>query len=220
MEGTQKQFKLYKRRWAVLLSFVCVNAVMQYGWAFFSAIVTDAWKFYGFQDAATGEAAISALTMIIMVAMITLSIPASWVFEKIGWYKTVSIAGIVLMIFTLLRGFIGGTSYTALVITTIGIAVTQPFIINAFGIISAKWFPPSERGVANGLGYDFYLLGRCDGTVRCALAHEHFWYGYPWRTEGIWLPVHPHDPVVRDRFQRSASYASCQRRTRRARQLC
>ena len=37
MEGTQKQFKLYKRRWAVLLSFVCVNAVMQYGWAFFSA---------------------------------------------------------------------------------------------------------------------------------------------------------------------------------------
>lgn len=70
MEGTQKQFKLYKRRWAVLLSFVCVNAVMQYGWAFFRAIVTDAWKFYGFQNAASGEAAISALTMIIMVCMI------------------------------------------------------------------------------------------------------------------------------------------------------
>ena len=152
MEGTQKQFKLYKRRWAVLLSFVCVNAVMQYGWAFFSAIVTDAWKFYGFQNAASGEAAISALTMIIMVCMIVLSIPASWVFEKFGWYKTVSVAGIVLMIFTLLRGFIGGSSYTALVITTTGIAVTQPFIINAFGIISAKWFPPSERGVANGWG--------------------------------------------------------------------
>ena len=112
MEGTQKQFKLYKRRWAVLLSFVCVNAVMQYGWAFFSAIVTDAWKFYGFQNAASGEAAISALTMIIMVCMIVLSIPASWVFEKFGWYKTVSVAGIVLMIFTLLRGFIGGSSYT------------------------------------------------------------------------------------------------------------
>ncbi len=90
--------------------------------------------------------------MIIMICMITLSVPASWVFEKIGWYKTVSIAGIVLMIFTLLRGFIGGSSYTALVITTIGIAVTQPFIINAFGMISALWFPPSERGIANGWG--------------------------------------------------------------------
>ncbi len=140
----KKEYKLYKRRWVVLLSFVCVNAVMQYGWAFFSSIVTDAWHFYGFQDAASGEAAISALTMIIMGCMIVFSIPASWVFEKIGWYKTVSIAGIVLMVFTLLRGFIGGSSYTALVITTTGIAVTQPFIINAFGMISALWFPPAE----------------------------------------------------------------------------
>lgn len=38
----KKEYKLYKRRWVVLLSFVCVNAVMQYGWAFFSSIVTDA----------------------------------------------------------------------------------------------------------------------------------------------------------------------------------
>ena len=45
----KKEYKLYKRRWVVLLSFVCVNAVMQYGWAFFSSIVTDAWHFYGFQ---------------------------------------------------------------------------------------------------------------------------------------------------------------------------
>ncbi len=155
----KKEYKLYKRRWVVLLSFVCVNAVMQYGWAFFSSIVTDAWHFYGFQDAASGEAAISALTMIIMGGMIVFSIPASWVFENIGWYKTVSIAGIVLMVFTLLRGFIGGSSYTALVITTTGIAVTQPFIINAFGMISALWFPPAERGIANGWGMISTYLG-------------------------------------------------------------
>ena len=155
----KKEYKLYKRRWVVLLSFVCVNAVMQYGWAFFSSIVTDAWHFYGFQDAASGEAAISALTMIIMGCMIVFSIPASWVFEKIGWYKTVSIAGIVLMVFPLLRGFIGGSSYTALVITTTGIAVTQPFIINAFGMISALWFPPAERGIANGWGMISTYLG-------------------------------------------------------------
>ena len=159
MEEQKKEFKLYKRRWVVLLSFVCVNAVMQYGWAFFSSIVTDAWHFYGFQDAASGEAAISALSMIIMVCMILFSVPASWVFKKIGWYKTVSIAGIVLMGFTLLRGFIGGSSYTALIITTIGIAVTQPFIINAFGMISALWFPPSERGIANGWGMISTYLG-------------------------------------------------------------
>ena len=96
---------------------------------------------------------------IIMGCMIVFSIPASWVFKKIGWYKTVSIAGIVLMVFTLLRGFIGGSSYTALVITTTGIAVTQPFIINAFGMISALWFPPAERGIANGWGMISTYLG-------------------------------------------------------------
>ena len=63
------------------------------------------------------------------------------------------------MIFTLLRGFIGGTSYTALVITAFGIALTQPFIINAFGMISALWFPPSERGIANGWGMISTYLG-------------------------------------------------------------
>ena len=69
------------------------------------------------------------------------------------------VAGIVLMVFTLLRGFIGGSSYTALVITTTGIAVTQPFIINAFGMISALWFPPAERGIANGWGMISTYLG-------------------------------------------------------------
>lgn len=178
MEATKKEFKLYKRRWVVLLSFVCVNAVMQYGWAFFSSIVTDAWHFYGFTDAASGEAAISALTMIIMICMITLSVPASWVFEKIGWYKTVAIAGIVLMVFTLLRGFVGGSSYMALVITTTGIAVTQPFIINAFGMISALWFPPAERGIANGWG----MISTYLGVVMAQ-------FGVPWIMETFNLDI-------------------------------
>lgn len=178
MEETKKEFKLYKRRWVVLLSFVCVNAVMQYGWAFFSSIVTDAWHFYGFQDAASGETAISALTMIIMICMITLSVPASWVFEKIGWYKTVAIAGIVLMVFTLLRGFVGGSSYMALVITTTGIAITQPFIINAFGMISALWFPPSERGIANGWG----MISTYLGVVMAQ-------FGVPWIMETFNLDI-------------------------------
>lgn len=178
MEAMKKEFKLYKRRWVVLLSFVCVNAVMQYGWAFFSSIVTDAWHFYGFTDAASGEAAISALTMIIMICMITLSVPASWVFEKIGWYKTVAIAGIVLMVFTLLRGFVGGTSYMALVITTTGIAVTQPFIINAFGMISALWFPPAERGIANGWG----MISTYLGVVMAQ-------FGVPWIMETFNLDI-------------------------------
>lgn len=158
MVETKKEFVVYKRRWVVLISFVCVNAVMQYVWATFSSIATDAWKFYGFEDAASGEAGISMLTVIIMLGMITLSIPASALFAKIGWYKSVAIAGVVLACFAFLRGFIGGT-YSGLILCTIGCAITQPFIINAFGMIAAYWFPPKERGVANGWGMVSTYIG-------------------------------------------------------------
>lgn len=158
MNETTKEFIVYKRRWLVLFSFVCVNAVMQYVWCTFSSITTDAWKFYGFKDAASGEAGISMLTMIIMVGMITLSVPASALFHKIGWCKSVAIAGIILAFFTCLRGFIGHT-YAGLIVCTIGAACTQPFIINAFGMIAAYWFPPKERGVANGWGMVSTYIG-------------------------------------------------------------
>lgn len=169
MVETTKTFKVYKRRWVVLLSFLCVNAVMQYVWCTFSSITTDAWKFYGFKDATSGEAGISALTMIIMIVMITLSVPASALFNKIGWYKSVCFGGIALMCFTLLRGFIGGSSYTSLIICTIGCAACQPFIINSFGMIGALWFPPSERGIANGVG----MVSTYVGVVMAQ-------FGVPW----------------------------------------
>lgn len=171
-------FIVYKRRWVVLISFVCVNAVMQYVWCTFSSITTDAWKFYGFQDAASGEAGISFLTMIIMVGMITLSIPASALFHKLGWFKCVAIAGVVLAFFTCLRGFVGH-SYLGLVLCTVGCASTQPFIINAFGVLAAKWFPPKERGVANGWG----MVSSYVGVVMAQ-------FGVPWlmSTFGMDIP--------------------------------
>lgn len=177
MNETTKEFIIYKRRWVVLFSFVCVNAVMQYVWCTFSSITTDAWKFYGFKDAASGEAGISMLTMIIMVGMITLSVPASALFHKIGWYKSVAMAGIILAFFTFLRGFIGNT-YLGLVICTIGCACTQPFIINAFGMIAAYWFPPKERGVANGWG----MVSTYVGVVMAQ-------FGVPWLMNSFGMEI-------------------------------
>lgn len=99
------------------------------------------------------------LTVAVVAGSTLLAFLPESVTSAMANYKTVSIAGIVLMVFTLLRGFIGGSSYTALVITTTGIAITQPFIINAFGMISALWFPPAERGIANGWGMISTYLG-------------------------------------------------------------
>lgn len=158
MGKIQDGYTLYTRRWAVLIAFICCNIVQIYVWTTFSSIVTVAWKYYGFTTAATGEFAMSAVTLAFMIGMITLSVPASLVFDKLGWYKTVSIAAIVVMLFTLLRGFIGDT-YVGMMVCACGVSAMQPFMINAFGMIAAKWFPPSERGIANGLGMVSTYIG-------------------------------------------------------------
>lgn len=158
MGETQNGYTLYKRRWVVLIAFICCNIVQIYVWTTFSSIVTEAWKFYGFTDAASGEFAMSAVTLVFMIGMIALSVPASFVFDKFGWHKTVSVAAIVVMIFTFIRGFIGDT-YVGMMVCACGVAAMQPFMINAFGMIAANWFPPSERGIANGLGMVSTYIG-------------------------------------------------------------
>jgi cyanate permease len=54
-------------------------------------------------------------------------------------------------------------NYTWVLVAQIGIAVGQPFILNAITTIAARWFPASERATASGLGslamYFGILLG-------------------------------------------------------------
>lgn len=153
-----EQTKVYKRRWAVLLSYIGVNCIIQCYWATFFSVTTQAWKFYGFADAASGEAAMSLLSIIIMCGVVVLSIPASAALEKIGWYRTVLIAGIILTVTANVRGLVGD-SYRNIFFCTIAASACQPFILNAFGMLAAKWFPPKERALANGCGMLSIYIG-------------------------------------------------------------
>ncbi|QAT49074.1 hypothetical protein EQM14_04400 [Caproiciproducens sp. NJN-50] len=150
MENTvDAQYRVYKRRWLVLSVYVLVDAIMQLLWATFFSITTEAWHFYGFKDQASGETAMSNLSMIVMLGMVFLSFFSIWAYDKFGWYKTVGAAAIIMAISALFRGFYG-ESYSAVFICTIGISIAQPFILNSFGILATKWFPPKERATVNG----------------------------------------------------------------------
>ena len=177
-EKREVQYQVYSRRWAVLLVYVGVGAAMQYLWATFFSVTTEAWHFYGFTERVAGEAAMSALSMIIMAGMVILSIPASAVFARLGWYKTVAAASVLMSICAIIRGYVGG-NYTALVICTIGESICQPFILNAFGMLAAHWFPPKERGIANGCGMLSIYIGVMMGQ-----------FGFPWlqNTFGLDIP--------------------------------
>ncbi|MCK4452510.1 MAG: MFS transporter, partial [Anaerolineae bacterium] len=61
-------------------------------------------------------------------------------------------------IFGLLRGLVA-PNYDLVLISQIGIAIGQPFILNAVTKVAARWFPIQERATASGLGSLAMYLG-------------------------------------------------------------
>jgi MFS family permease len=138
--------RAYTYRWIVLLAFMAVIFVNQILWITFASITGPAAAFYNVSDLA-----IAALALSFMVVYIVVSIPASWIIDTWGLRVGVGIGAVLTGVFGLLRGF-AGDNYTALLAAQIGIAVAQPFLLNAITTVAARWFPPGERATASGLG--------------------------------------------------------------------
>jgi cyanate permease len=146
-------FKVYKTRWVMLAVYMCMVAVNQLLWITFAPITGDATKYYGVSDLRIG-----VLSMCFMIVYIVVSIPASWIIDRFGIRIGVGIGALFTGIFGLVRGF-AGPDYNWLLIAQIGIAIGQPFILNAITKLAARWFPMEERATAAGLGTLAMYLG-------------------------------------------------------------
>jgi len=151
MEKTE--FKIYGYRWVVLLVFMFVVAVNQLLWITFAPITGSAATYYGVSDLSIG-----LLSMSFMIVYIVVSIPASWTIDTYGIRVAVGIGAALTGIFGLLRGLLA-SDYTFVLIAQIGIAIGQPFILNAITSVAARWFPVEERATAAGLGSLAMYLG-------------------------------------------------------------
>ncbi|MGA2110845.1 MAG: MFS transporter [Anaerolineales bacterium] len=142
----KKSFTVYGYRWAVLVAFALVVAVTQILWITFASITHDAGQFYGVSDLS-----ISLLSMSFMIVFIILSIPASWVIDTYGIRVGVGIGAALTALFGLMRG-LGpvSSSFTLVLIAQIGIAIGQPFVLNAQTKVVARWFPVSDRATIVG----------------------------------------------------------------------
>jgi len=149
----QTSFKVYSYRWIVLLAFMFVVAINQLLWITFAPITSSAASYYGVSDLSIG-----LLSMSFMIVYIVISIPASWVIDTYGIRVAVGIGAALTGIFGLTRGLVAH-SYTLVLISQIGIAIGQPFILNAVTKVAARWFPVRERATASGLGSLAMYLG-------------------------------------------------------------
>jgi MFS family permease len=158
-----RSYKVYPYRWVVLGVFSLINLTIQMLWICFAPITGPAAKFYGVSDLQIGF-----LAMSFMVVYLPLSIPIAWAIDTMGYRKAVSIGAVLMGVFGLLRGLLAA-DYTWVLITTLGIAVAQPFLLNAISTVAAKWFPLDERATASGLILVANFIGTAIGQVTAPL---------------------------------------------------
>ncbi len=148
-----KSYTVYRYRWAILLVYMLAVAFNQLLWITFAPITGRAAEYFQVSDLSIG-----ILSMSFMIAYLVVSIPASWVIDTYGFRVAVGIGAALTGIFGLMRGLVA-SSYTWVLIAQIGIAIGQPFILNAVTKVAARWFPMDERATATGFGSLAIYLG-------------------------------------------------------------
>ena len=132
-------------RWVILSVFSLITAVIQIQWLTFAPIAREAKLFYD-----VSALAIDFLSLIFMGVFLIVCIPASWFIHTFGIKKGLGLGAVLTGIFGLMKGFFPH-DYTLVVIAQTGLAVAQPFILNAATQVAATWFPLGERAIAVGI---------------------------------------------------------------------
>ena len=149
----QSGIKVYGYRWVVLLVFFIINALMQLQWITFAPITSEAVTFYkvpAFQ--------IDLLSLIFMIVYIFVSVPASYIIDTWGIRIGIGIGAALMGVFGFLKGFYGA-KYDMVLISQIGLAVGQPFVMNAVTKVGVRWFPLHERATQAGISVLAQFVG-------------------------------------------------------------
>jgi len=159
-------YRVYGYRWVVLAVFMLVNLVVQMLWITYAPITGPAAKYYGVTDSQIG-----LLAMTFMITYIPLSIPVSWVIDKYGFRLAVSIGAVLMGVFAIARG-LAGANYGLVLASTVGIAIGQPFLMNSWTKVPAKWFAINERATAVGIVTLANLVGTALGMLLTPILTE------------------------------------------------
>ena len=142
--------KVYPYRWVILAVFMLITMVVEIQWLAHAAVARPAEVFYEGQFDPSSFFNIDFLAMVYMLVFLIMSFPASYVIDTYGIRVGISIGTLLIGISGLAKGLFAD-SFTAVVAAQVGLAIAQPFILNAVTAVSVRWFPLRERGMAAGL---------------------------------------------------------------------
>jgi len=121
-------------------------------WLNFAPILTVVQEKYG-----VSEIMANSLLLVFPIAYVILGVPAGLLIDKKGYRLVISLAAIFMSISAGLRIF--DSSFWMVFAGQVGIAVSQPFIVNGISKLVADWYEKQHRALANGLGTVGLIIG-------------------------------------------------------------
>jgi MFS family permease len=134
--------RVYGYRWVVLGAFMAVNLTIQTLWISYAPVSSVAQDYYGVSAGAIGVFAIS-----FMIAYLPFSFIASSLITHRGFRFAAGLGALLAGVAGVARGLVGA-HYGLALLATVGAAIAQPFLLNAWTTISSQWFPRSQRATA------------------------------------------------------------------------
>lgn len=157
MEQAVSAYQSYRYRWVVLAIYMYISALTQLYWLNFAAIDTFVEQRFNIT-----ASSVMWFTLVFPLVQVILSMPAGMVIDRKGFKYGVGIGAVFTGVFAVLR-LVNTGSFTVLLISQIGIAIGQPFVLNGVTKLVATWFPQKEEATAVGLGSLALLVGMMVG---------------------------------------------------------
>lgn len=132
-------------RWVMLSVYCALTAVMQMQWLTFAPIARQARDLYR-----VSPLSIDLLSLVFMAVFLLGSIPASWVIDARGVKFAVRVGAGLTALFGVMKG-VFAESYAMVLAAQIGLALGQPFLLNASTKFASEWFSLSQRALVVGL---------------------------------------------------------------------
>lgn len=145
-------------RWVVLAVFMGVAGINQTLWLNFAPLLSLIQRRYG-----ASELLASLLVLCFPLLYVLLSMPAGAMTDRRGYRFTVNLGALLMTAFACLRIF--DASFWMLLAGQVGIAVSQPFIMNGITKLAADWFREDQRAIAAGLGAAGMFIGMALGLA-------------------------------------------------------
>ncbi len=149
----QNKLVLYKYRWVILSVYALINAIVQLQWLTFAPIAREVRTVF---DVTPFQ--VDFLSLIFMIVFLIVCVPASYILDTYGIRIGVGIGAVLVGVFGFLKGCFPN-DYTMVVISQIGLAIAQPFILNSVTKVAGQWFPITERAIAVGVATLAQFIG-------------------------------------------------------------